>query len=86
MEPKHVVVGLHLTDRFQQATRVQSLLTEYGHQIKTRIGLHRTEELGTPQGVILLEIVGDDAGRVALVEKLREVPGVEVQEIVFEHC
>lgn len=85
MMPKHVIVGLHLTDRFQQATRVQAILTEHGSQIKTRIGLHRTEELGTPQGIILLEIVGEDAGRLALAQKLREVPGVEVQEIVFEH-
>lgn len=85
MMPKHVIVGLHLTDRFQQATRVQAILTEHGAQIKTRIGLHRTEELGTPQGIILLEIVGEDAGRLALAQKLREVPGVEVQEIVFEH-
>jgi hypothetical protein len=85
MVPKHVIVGLHLTDRFQQAARVQALLTEYGAHIKTRIGLHRTEELGTPQGIILLEIVGDDAGRLALAGKLRDVPGVEVQEIVFEH-
>lgn len=81
----HVIVGLHLTDRFNQAGVVQGLLTEYGRLIKTRVGLHRTEELGTAQGVILLEMVGDEAGWREMGRRMREIPGVEVQEIVFEH-
>ncbi len=81
----HVIMALHLTDRFNQATAVQALLTEYGSQIRTRLGLHRTEELGTAQGVILLELVGDEAGWRDLGRKMREIHGVEAQEIVFAH-
>jgi hypothetical protein len=85
MEAKHVIMGLHLTDRVEQATRVQALLTEYGAQIRTRIGIHRTGELGTPQGIILLEMVGDDARRFELGQRLLTIPGVEVKELVFDH-
>ena len=81
----HVIMGLHLTDRFHQANAVQALLTEYGSQIRTRVGLHRTEELGTAQGVILLELVGDEARWREMGRKLRLIPGVEVEAMVFAH-
>ncbi|MBP1635405.1 MAG: hypothetical protein H6Q10_1979 [Acidobacteria bacterium] len=81
----HAIMALHLTDRFQQAAKVQALLTEYGSHIKTRIGLHRTEELGTAQGIILLELVGDEPGWRQLGQRLRGIEGVEVQEVVFAH-
>ena len=41
----HTIVAVHITDRLKEAVEVQKLLTRYGGQIKTRLGLH---EIGTP--------------------------------------
>ena len=40
---KHTIVGVHLTDRLTEAVEVQSAFTCYGHQIRTRLGLHEVE-------------------------------------------
>ena len=37
---KHIIYGVHVTNRMNKATNVQQLFSEYGCNIKTRIGLH----------------------------------------------
>ena len=65
---------------------VQKLLTEYGCNIKTRLGLHHVDEKGcSVRGLILLEMFGDPAVYGELKAKLAALDGVEVQEMVFEH-
>ena len=44
MEQPHLIFGVHVTDRAHQVPQVQKLLTEYGCNIKTRLGLHRVDE------------------------------------------
>ena len=44
MEQPHLIFGVHVTDRANQVPQVQKLLTEYGCNIKTRLGLHRVDE------------------------------------------
>jgi len=86
MEEPHLIYGIHLTNRATQAGRVQQLLTEYGCNIKTRIGLHHVEDnVCSPRGLILLEMAGDDDICRQLAEKLKELEGVDVKEMVFEH-
>jgi hypothetical protein len=36
----HLVFGIHVGDRVKEASAIQGLLTEYGCNIRTRIGLH----------------------------------------------
>ena len=40
MRERHLLVGIHLQNRAQDATKLQGLLTEYGCNIRTRLGLH----------------------------------------------
>jgi hypothetical protein len=82
----HFILGVHITDRMKEAVRVQELLTEYGAHIKTRLGLHEIEPAGaSPQGVIILEVVGDGNVCQGLATKLGAIDGVEVQQMVFRH-
>jgi DUF1009 family protein len=37
---RHVIFGVHLTNRLTHANRVQEVFTEFGAHIKTRLGLH----------------------------------------------
>ena len=83
---RHIVLGVHITDRAHHAHVVQDLLTEYGCSIKTRIGLHEVSEtFCSPNGLLLLEMAGDEGPVFELLDKLKTVEGVDVQQMVFEH-
>ncbi len=85
-EPNHVIFGIHITDRVKKAPDVQKLLTEYGCNIKTRIGLHHVDDkVCSPRGLIVLEMFGDDVVCDELAAKLGQIEGVEVQKMIFEH-
>ena len=86
MEQPHLIFGVHVTNRAVQIPAVQKVLTEYGCNIKTRIGLHRVDDqVCSPRGLILLEMFGDLATCQQLKTKLAALEGVEVQEMLFEH-
>lgn len=88
MKAEHVILGIHVTDRLQNAVPVQALLTEYGVYIKTRLGLHEPGPdglCGTGNGLLLAEMVGGQAKARELMGRLQTIPGIEVQVMVFEH-
>lgn len=83
---KHIIYGVHVTDRMSKVPNIQDLFSEYGCNIKTRIGLHDVSEgYCSPGGVILLEMFGDEQVCEELRDKLNAIDGIEVQEMVFEH-
>jgi response regulator RpfG family c-di-GMP phosphodiesterase len=83
---RHIVIGIHISDRVHHVPGVQNLLTEYGCSIKTRIGLHAVNEnYCSPNGLILLEMAGPEKPTFELVEKLKAIDGVDAQTMVFEH-
>ena len=85
-EARHIVLGVHITDRVHHAHRVQDLFTEYGCSIKTRIGLHDVSEgFCSSNGLVVLEMAGDEAPVFEMIEKLKAVEGVDVQLMVFAH-
>jgi len=82
---KHMIVGVHVTDRVGKATEVQKVFTEYGCNIKTRIGLHdAADNVCAPNGVIVLELVGEESVCEEMTKKLGAVDGVEVQTMIFK--
>ena len=86
MEERHLILGVHIVDRFRKVPEVQKLFTEFGCNIKTRIGLHHVDEkVCSPGGLILLEMVGDEASSLALADRLSALEGVEVQKMAFGH-
>jgi hypothetical protein len=82
----HVILGVHVTDRVRHVPNVQAALTEFGANIKTRLGLHEVaQESCSPNGLMLIEFVGTPARCDALTARLGAVEGVEVQRMVFDH-
>ena len=82
----HLIYGIHIDDRIQHAGEIQNVLTEYGHSIKTRLGLHEVaNDALVRTGVILLEMVGTEEICDAMAEKLEAIEGVEVKKIIFRH-
>jgi hypothetical protein len=83
---KHIILGVHITDRLKEAVVVQQCLTEYGRYIKTRLGLHEAEPASDgSNGILLLEMVGPEGKSRELVDKLKAIQGVEVQSMTFDH-
>lgn len=83
---KHLIVGVHITNRVKHAPEVQKVLTEFGCSIKTRLGLHEASATAcSPNGLILLEMVGEDQASNRMARKLRAIEGVEVRKMVFAH-
>jgi hypothetical protein len=82
----HIILGIHVTDRLEEASTVQAVFTEYGCNIKTRIGLHDVSETYcAPSGVVLIEFFGSDAEATTMAAKLNAIQGVQVQKMVFGH-
>ena len=83
---KHIIYGVHITDRTRHAAEVQQLLSEYGCYIKTRLGLHETSTNAcSPNGLVLLEMLDKSPESKALFDKLSTVEGVDVQQMIFDH-
>jgi hypothetical protein len=83
---KHIILGVHITNRLKDAMEIQRLFTEYGCNIKTRLGLHEVgKDECSPSGVVLLEMWGEEEQCLSLGDKLKKIDGVEVQRMIFEH-
>jgi len=82
---KTTIFGVLLSNRINTACKFQEVVTKYGCSIKTRIGLHDVSEgKCSPNGVILLEVIGED-GEIAAMEKdLSMIPEVKLQKMDFE--
>jgi len=86
MNEKHIIVGVHVSQRVKNAVDVQKILTEYGCYIKTRLGLHDVgASFCAPGGLLLMEMFGDEAKIDEMEQKLLAVAGLEVQRMVFTH-
>ncbi|HPF09382.1 MAG: hypothetical protein PHY21_09000 [Candidatus Cloacimonetes bacterium] len=54
------VVLIKIDHRASEATRVQGILTEYGCNIKVRLGLHEvSKEFCANDGLVVLEVEGE---------------------------
>lgn len=86
MRNEHTIVGIHVTDRLQNAVEVQKIFTEYGCNIKTRLGLHEVQgNFCAAGGLVLLEMVGDAETVDGMISKLQGITGIEAQKMVFGH-
>jgi hypothetical protein len=86
MKHSHVIVGIHVTERVKHVPEIQKALTEYGCNIKTRLGLHEaSENMCSPNGLILLECVCNGKECEQMMARLGAIEGVEVQKMVFLH-
>lgn len=54
------IIGVNLENRLETAIEFQRIITEYGCEIRTRIGLHPSmSDVCLNRGIILLEVSGE---------------------------
>ena len=68
--------------RRKQAPAVQEVLTGWGCSIKTRIGIHDgVLDKCSDNGLIILELVGEEEKQKELAERLNALPGVKTRMV-----
>lgn len=68
------IVLIKIDHRSQEASLVQSVLTEYGCSIKVRLGLHEvSKDLCAQDGMIILHVDGDKEEIDTMVTKLNSI-------------
>lgn len=78
------ILGILVPDRLKEANEIQSILTEFGCNIKTRLGLHEvSDDSCSKNGLIILELKGDKTDWDKLLDKLNKVKGITVKSMSF---
>jgi hypothetical protein len=81
---KKIILGIKIENRKELVGQVQHILTKYGCSVKTRIGLHDTEnETDKSAGIVLLELIGDVKEIANLEAELLVIPTIELQKMYF---
>lgn len=74
------IIGVDLENRLETAIEFQKIITEFGCEIRTRIGLHPAMSgVCLNRGIVLLEVGGEAE---LLIEKLKQ--HWKVQFLTFE--
>jgi len=80
-----IILGVQVTNRLQNVSEVQKVLSEYGCNIKTRLGLHDVNEnYCSTTGLLLMETYGDEKSILEMETKLRAIDGLVIQKMTFE--
>ena len=78
------ILGIHITDRVEKVSDVQSILTKFGCTIKTRLGLHEVkDDFCARSGLIILELTGSRDECMKLENELLKIAGLELKKMVF---
>jgi hypothetical protein len=71
-------------NREESATRMQQMLTDFGCYIKVRLGLHDVPaDVCSPSGLLVLEVVAEDAKIQEFVDQLNALPDVKAQMVII---
>jgi len=81
---KNVMVVL-ISHRNDAAAKVQAILTGWGCLIKTRLGIHEgVQDDCTENGLLFLDLVGEEEKLIELERKLNVLKGVSAQMMKLE--
>ncbi|MBP7463289.1 MAG: hypothetical protein KA793_03070 [Bacteroidales bacterium] len=80
-----IILGINVKDRIKEAGKTQKVLSAHRQIIKTRMGFHEVNELKCSRnGLIILEIQGDQTELQSLFNDLNEIGGIEVKQMRFK--
>ena len=81
---EYIIIGVRISNRLKNAAPVQKVLTDYGCNIKTRVGLHEASDgVSATNGVLLLQIYGGEAVADEMLAKLAKVEGINAKKMVI---
>lgn len=78
------VMGISVSDRVEEASKLQEILTKYGCNIRTRLGLHEaSKDKCSRNGLIILELVGENKSWKEFEDELKAIKGITVKVMDF---
>jgi len=81
---EYQLVAVKIGHREDTATAVQARLTEFGCNIKVRLGLHDLPEGAcSPAGLIILQVTADKDDLNGFLEKLNEIDEVVAKSLTI---
>lgn len=80
---KYNIMTILVEHRKETARDMQGLLTEYGCNIKLRLGLHEAVNVCAEDGLLILQLVGEMEKIEALLAKLNALDGVQAKLTTF---
>ena len=85
MAESHLILGVHVPNFTKCSGEIQKVFTEYGCNIRTRLGLHdAADEVCNPHGLILVEFIGGEAKADEMIAKAKQANhDVEIKKMVF---
>lgn len=75
------IMAIVLDRRSKNAPEVQGLLTKYGCIIRVRLGLHEAGNACSEEGLILLQLVGEEEDINQFESELNNMKGVRAKRI-----
>ncbi len=80
---KHTIFGVHISQRVESVPAVQAVLSKYGCNIRTRLGIHDADSTScSPSGLLLIDVFGPELEE--FYQELTALDGVDVQRMDFE--
>lgn len=73
---KHVMMLIRMEQRMPNAEKLQKVLSLYGCNIRTRLGLHEAGEVCGVDGLIILQLVPTDKDFSEFAAQLNAIDGV----------
>jgi hypothetical protein len=82
---KRIILGIQITNRVDNVPEVQKVLSQYGCNIRTRLGLHEVAQSACSEhGLLIIETYGDDAAIHAMEASLQNIKGLVVKKMEFD--
>lgn len=83
---KTMIMGILVFDRIKEAGKTQKVLSSHAALIRSRLGFHElSQDVCSRVGTILLVLQGLPHEWQALEEDLRQIGGIEIQKMKFDH-
>lgn len=79
---QHTIFGIHVSSRVENVPAMQAILTKYGCNIRTRLGIHDADSTScSPSGLVLVDVFGPEIED--FYRELRAQKGLDVQRMDF---
>jgi hypothetical protein len=79
---QHTIFGVHISKRVESVPAVQAVLTKYGCNIRTRLGIHDADSTScSPSGLLVVDVFGAEVED--FYKELQAVEGVDLQRMDF---
>ncbi|MGM9993828.1 MAG: hypothetical protein ACI37R_03755 [Candidatus Avigastranaerophilus sp.] len=77
-----IIIGIKLNDKGNNAIELQRILTDFGCDIKLRIGINNASFLCSDTGIILLQVENRESA-IRLENSLINISGIELERMIF---